>query len=417
MKKLLLLALVAAPLVMSAQDAPKAEFESLTTNWTVNEGIPAIGDGRQAAFANGKCYIQNKVTQSLVVVDENGAVAQSDMATSTHAGITRDDAGNVIVNMSSNFPMPFTNIMDGEDVVGAKAELRIFPADGGAPVDVEFNIPSSFANTRSDFLSKAYGNVLDPEEGGGMFFIDNGASGILDVYFVGGEPLVEDIMVHNVADGAPALKSNANQSLADVFYDADENFMILNYIRGDNPNIYEFLDDGTLAGKTVNTVSINDDTGNKVTGRTNMHGVTAFALGGFNFLLIPTGPAAGTYADEFSIVQLTDDGYNYICTKEATVANGTLSGGGICAEWFEVVPVGDVTAHIYQFAGGSFVSKHTLRIKATVTGIDNISTAKTVTAVKYYNAQGIESDTPFDGFNIEVSLYNDGTRKASKLLK
>ena len=96
MKKLLLLALVAAPMVMSAQDAPKAEFESLTTNWTVSEGIPALSDGRQATFANGKCYIQNKVTQSLVVVDENGAVAQSDMATSTHAGITRDDAGNVI---------------------------------------------------------------------------------------------------------------------------------------------------------------------------------------------------------------------------------------------------------------------------------------------------------------------------------
>lgn len=417
MKKLLLLALVAAPMVMSAQDAPKAEFESLTTNWTVSEGIPALSDGRQATFANGKCYIQNKATQSLVVVDENGAVAQSDMATSTHAGITRDDAGNVIVNMSPSFPMPFTNVTEGDEVVGVKAELRIFPADGGAPVDVEFNIPSSFANTRSDFLSKAYGNVLDPEEGGGMFFIDNGASGILDVYFVGGEPLVEDIMVHNVADGAPALKSNANQSLADAFFDADGNLRILNYVRGENPNIYEFLDDYTLAGKTVNTASINDETGTKVTGRTNMHGVTAFTLGGFDFLLAPTGPAVGTYADEFSIIQLTDDGYNYICTSPATVPAGSVSAGGICGEWFEVVPVGDVTAYIYQCAGGNHVSKHTLRIKATVTGIDNVSTAKNVTGVKYYNAQGIESATPFDGLNIVVKVYDDGSRQATKILK
>ena len=417
MKKLLLLALVAAPLVMSAQDAPKAEFESLTTNWTVTTDLPAATNGRQGTFANGKCYIQDKSTGTVVIIGENGKEGELSSG-SNHVGITRDEAGNVIVNAAPSFPNPFVNITEGEGddehVVGWKGMLRVFPAGAGDPVDFEFDVPSSFANTRSDNMSKAYGDVLD---GGGIFFIDNGATSILEVPFDDEGVVEDDIVAYPVADGSPALKSGANQSYADVFNNANDDMMILNYVRGDNPNIYEILGNGTLEGKTINTAAINNEAGEKVTGRTNLHGVTAFTLGGFDFLLVPTGPSVSTYADEFSIIQLTDDGYNYVCTSQATIPANSLNNSGTCNEWFEVEPAGDVTAHIYQYAPGNYVRKHTFRIKATVTGIDNVSTAKTVTAVKYYNAQGIESATPFDGFNIVVNVYNDGTRKASKLLK
>ena len=44
-------------------------------------------------------------------------------------------------------------------------------------------------------------------------------------------------------------------------------------------------------------------------------------------------------------------------------------------------------------------------------------TGKAVAGVKYYNLAGIESDRPFEGVNIVVTTYTDGSRSSSKVLK
>ncbi len=49
------------------------------------------------------------------------------------------------------------------------------------------------------------------------------------------------------------------------------------------------------------------------------------------------------------------------------------------------------------------------------TGIDDIVANKHVTAVRYYNMQGIESDQPFSGINVKVVSYSDGSRTSSKI--
>lgn len=51
------------------------------------------------------------------------------------------------------------------------------------------------------------------------------------------------------------------------------------------------------------------------------------------------------------------------------------------------------------------------------TGIETVETAKSVKAVKYYNLAGVESAQPFDGVNIVVKEYTDGSRAASKIVK
>lgn len=51
-----------------------------------------------------------------------------------------------------------------------------------------------------------------------------------------------------------------------------------------------------------------------------------------------------------------------------------------------------------------------------VTGIDNVLN-KTVANVKYYNLMGVESATPFQGVNIVVTTYDDGTRSSRKVIK
>ncbi len=51
-----------------------------------------------------------------------------------------------------------------------------------------------------------------------------------------------------------------------------------------------------------------------------------------------------------------------------------------------------------------------------ITGIDNVS-SKAIASVKYYNMMGIESDVPFQGVNIEVTTYEDGSRTTRKIMK
>lgn len=50
------------------------------------------------------------------------------------------------------------------------------------------------------------------------------------------------------------------------------------------------------------------------------------------------------------------------------------------------------------------------------TAIDNLG-SKSVASVKYYNMMGVESDVPFQGVNIVVTRYDDGSQSTHKMLK
>ena len=49
-------------------------------------------------------------------------------------------------------------------------------------------------------------------------------------------------------------------------------------------------------------------------------------------------------------------------------------------------------------------------------GVNDIN-SKAVAGVKYYNLAGVESNKPFDGVNIMVTTYTDGTKAAAKVVK
>lgn len=52
-----------------------------------------------------------------------------------------------------------------------------------------------------------------------------------------------------------------------------------------------------------------------------------------------------------------------------------------------------------------------------VTPIENVNTHRQLVRTIYFNLNGIESDRPFQGVNIVVKEYSDGTRSASKMIK
>lgn len=51
------------------------------------------------------------------------------------------------------------------------------------------------------------------------------------------------------------------------------------------------------------------------------------------------------------------------------------------------------------------------------TGVNDVNSAKEVKGVSYFNMMGVESAQPFEGVNIVVTTYTDGTQSAAKVLR
>lgn len=106
-----------------------------------------------------------------------------------------------------------------------------------------------------------------------------------------------------------------------------------------------------------------------------------------------------------------------------------ISFAGICekAETFSgVVTVeiylvnGDVTSVNDLSNSNYYITKvsHTIVQDPTITtGVEDVDAEKTVAGVTYYNLLGVSSDSPFEGVNVVVTTYTDGTKSSKKIVK
>ena len=106
-----------------------------------------------------------------------------------------------------------------------------------------------------------------------------------------------------------------------------------------------------------------------------------------------------------------------------------ISFAGICekAETFSgVVTVeihlvnGDVTSVNDLSNSNYYITKvsHTIVQDPTIsTGVEDVDAVKTVVGVTYYNLFGVSSDRPFEGVNVVVTTYTDGTKSSMKIVK
>ena len=106
-----------------------------------------------------------------------------------------------------------------------------------------------------------------------------------------------------------------------------------------------------------------------------------------------------------------------------------ISFAGICekAETFDgVVTVeiylvnGDVTSVNELSNSNYYITKvsHTIVKDPDIsTGVEDVDAEKTVAGVTYYNLLGVSSDSPFEGVNVVVTTYTDGTKSSKKILK
>ncbi|MBQ6080312.1 MAG: hypothetical protein IJK93_08550 [Muribaculaceae bacterium] len=63
-----------------------------------------------------------------------------------------------------------------------------------------------------------------------------------------------------------------------------------------------------------------------------------------------------------------------------------------------------------------FQNYNRVKMHGSANVVENLA-EKTINNVKYYNIAGMESNVPFDGVNIMVTTYNDGTTSTCKVMK
>lgn len=128
--------------------------------------------------------------------------------------------------------------------------------------------------------------------------------------------------------------------------------------------------------------------------------------------------AANTYTAKLHIydAEMQED-----ATAEATeiAANST---NGYSFDW---TPQAAGTYYAYvQFGFGENAEYRLIQsvpeqivVKTAPSGVNDVNAGKTVESIRYYNAMGVESAAPFEGLNIVVTNYTDGSKATSKVVK
>ncbi len=71
----------------------------------------------------------------------------------------------------------------------------------------------------------------------------------------------------------------------------------------------------------------------------------------------------------------------------------------------------------YGMNTASYFCMDKFQVKHTHTSAEDVNADKAVAGMRYVNLQGMTSDVPFDGVNIVVTTYTDGTTSTAKVMK
>lgn len=273
--------------------------------------------GQQAAMIGGTFYVNDYGTRSMLVFDKNSTApivlpySEVSLGGSAVHGVTTDDADNIVLRFEASFgPTP--------------AKVRIFPADGGDPVDVDFTIAKG---GQHNFVY-ASGNLLS-DDGGYLYFLPNGQNTVSIIKIVAGE-YVETIEHPNLS---------LTGSTASVILPIDNNPDHYIYmVRANGFYRYDHGDKGSLiTGSSTSAPNRNSSLGGAY-----------MVIGGHELLAHPSGT---NYNGGFTIKDLTSDNA-VLATFPAlgTVGYGVNASTGT---FMRPVKVADDVYHLHCFTMGN----------------------------------------------------------------
>ena len=331
MKKLLLLAACFAAFTMSAQEFTLTEMTS-TANVPTDRA-----NNRQGFGMAGKFIVMDKVLGQINFYNpEDGALENSLLtgATASWPAVTRDDAGNIIARVDNSWP---GNFMADTTI------MKIFPAGGGDPINVEANIFADFEaeNGRCDFFSFIEGNVMDEDEGGILWLVTAKSTGILKVPFLGGEIDADHIALFPV-EGATLSPTSSTVVNPYVAADGTKHYML--WTR--NANAVDMVMNETEDGFIGTTFTLPNK------GATN--GCYPFTFAGKDLVIYTTLP---NYGNAWAIAEKNaEEPIAVIPEVPGFVTNGFQS------NWLNAELVNEHKAIIYQYFPGNFFKTYELTV-------------------------------------------------------
>ena len=271
---------------------------------------------RQGFGMNGKFYINNKATSTILEVDQYGLTGRT-FTGGRNVGFSRDEAGNLVVS-DALFPNPWNT---------SSPDIKVINPMTGQTAT--YTLPAEVANFgRSDNMGFARGNLLED----GELYLAGAASGttISRIAISGGELDTDNTYLANCND----VTSNSG-SVLNAYTDAAGNEAILYVTRNTSP--VKLLPDGDNYTGTGMSLP------NK--GATN--GAFPFVWNGKDYVVYPT---LDNYFDGFAVAE--PDAAEPLVYVPQTVS---VKANEFQADWLNA-EVDDQGVTIYQYFPGGHLT-------------------------------------------------------------
>ena len=390
MKKFLLVAAVAA---FTCAAYAQEVYPKVTKNWEVDMAQVTSADARQGVAIGDAMYVSTKAEMTVdgvtmpagvYKVDKNG-INTNPMPAGRNTGISKDQAGNLVVAYSQ-----FPNTWSVED----PAFLVYAPAESVADDDItKLYINGDLAAMgRDDYLGLAEGDLKGD---GKMWLVGATSTGIGIMNVMDGETSDDDSYV--------ALCDGVNYgNVVCVYPVGNDELMYVN--RSDGKVTFLEPDGDNYVIKE--TAALN--------GKGAANGAAYVVVNDTRYVITPSKQDGNNYPDGFCVYNIDDeaDAHDPIYTEPYTKAQPN----GVQANWIYAEPLGNNAIKMMQYIPGFKVMNWTIEL-APATAVSDVNADKAVSSVKYYNVAGIESNEAFDGINVVVTSYVDGTTSARKVVK
>ena len=333
-----------------------------------------------AAVKDGVFYVNNYTTSELITYNENGEIPNkfNNAGTNSH-GICFDDAGNLIQRADGITSTPNKLII-----------YRNGDASDRTEITFALNEPG-----QTNFIT-ASGDVMS-ESGGYVYFFPNKRT-VMNAVRIAEGAVKEVITSGNLSITA---------STAGIIYPINGPQHFIYQVRNNGYYLYNKEDKGAyVAGSATTTAP----------GRNSSVGGAYFTIAGHKLFLHSSG---SNYNGGFTIKDMS-------ANKASIFTQPVLGTGGYNANpttgaWYAVEPIDENHCWLYEYCMGNGYAKYQVYVGEpyvdTPTGVQEVNTAKAVSHITYYNLSGMQSATPFNGVNIVVTTYTDGTRTAKKMMK
>ena len=333
-----------------------------------------------AAVKDGVFYVNNYTTSELITYNENGEIPNkfNNAGTNSH-GICFDDAGNLIQRADGITSTPNKLII-----------YRNGDASDRTEITFALNEPG-----QTNFIT-ASGDVMS-ESGGYVYFFPNKRT-VMNAVRIAEGAVKEVITSGNLSITA---------STAGIIYPINGPQHFIYQVRNNGYYLYNKEDKGAyVAGSATTTAP----------GRNSSVGGAYFTIAGHKLFLHSSG---SNYNGGFTIKDMS-------ANKASIFTQPVLGTGGYNANpttgaWYAVEPIDENHCWLYEYCMGNGYAKYQVYVGEpyvdTPTGVQEVNTAKAVSHITYYNLSGMQSATPFEGVNIVVTTYTDGTRTAQKMMK